>query len=74
MAQKLLSKLMPCPTCGRETKHHKNSKQMSWVMHLVLTILTAGIWLIFLMLTMIWHGLTKPKFGKWTCSVCGEKH
>ena len=74
MAQKLLEKLIPCATCGKETKHYKNTKQLSWVMHLVLTIITFGTWLVVLLLLFVWHAMTKPIGGKWTCSVCGEKH
>lgn len=37
----------------------------SHLLHLVLTILTAGLWLI------VWIGVA-VKFGGWRCSVCGK--
>lgn len=73
MAQKVAEQLKSCKSCGRETIHYKNTKEMSWVMHLVLTFFTAGLWLIVWFVTLIWHGLTKPIGGKWTCSQCGNK-
>jgi hypothetical protein len=68
MAEKVQQKLMYCKICGRQTIHIRNTKEMSWLMHLVLTIFTAGLWLIVLFFLLIWHGLTKPIDGKWTCS------
>jgi len=71
MAEKIQQKLMYCKTCGRKTIHIRNTKEMSWLMHLVLTIFTAGFWLIIWFFLLIWHGFTKPMDGAWTCS---EEH
>ncbi|WP_188093930.1 hypothetical protein [Sulfurimonas sp. CVO] len=68
MAEKIQQKLMYCKTCGRKTIHIRNTKEMSWLMHLVLTIFTAGLWLIVWFFLLIWHGFTKPIDGTWTCS------
>ena len=73
MARKVAEKLMLCKKCGRETIHFKNVKEMNWIMHLVLAIFTAGLWLIVWFFILIWHIMTKPVGGKWTCSQCGLK-
>ncbi len=72
MARKVAEMLRPCKKCGRQTIHYKNTKEMSWIMHLVLTIFTAGLWLVVWFILLIWHGLTKPIGGKWACSQCGS--
>lgn len=71
MAVKVEQKMMFCPNEGRQTLHYRNNKEMSWLMHLVLTIFTVGLWLLFWMITAIFHIFTKPIAGKWTCSQCG---
>lgn len=74
MTQKIQEKILHCKKCKRETKQYKNTKEMNWLMHLVLAIFTAGAWLLIWVPLVIWHGLTKPIGGDWTCSVCGEKN
>lgn len=71
MAQKVEQQMMFCPNEGKPTLHYRNNKEMSWVMHVVLSIFTGGLWLIFWMFTAFFHVLTKPIAGKWTCSQCG---
>jgi len=71
MAHKVAESLRYCKKCVRKTIHYKNTKEMSWLMHLVLTIFTVGMWLVIWFVIMIWHVLTKPIGGKWTCSQCG---
>ena len=71
MAHKVEQQMMFCSNEGKPTLHYRNNKEMSWVMHLVLSIFTAGLWLVFWMFTAFFHVLTKPIAGKWTCSQCG---
>lgn len=71
MAYKVEQKMMFCQNEGKQTLHYRNNKEMSWVMHLVLTIFTVGLWLVFWFITAFFHVLTKPIAGKWTCSQCG---
>jgi hypothetical protein len=74
MARKVLEELRLCRTCGRKTLHQRNSKEMSWIMHLALTIFTAGLWLLVWVFLAFWHVLTKPMTGgRWTCSMCGRE-
>ncbi len=70
MTTKIQEKLLFCEVCEKKTIHHRNTKEMSWVMHLVLAIFTAGLWILIWLLIMLWHVLTKPIAGKWYCSVC----
>ena len=73
MAKKVAQQLRHCDNCGRDTLHFKNTKEMSWLMHIGLTIITGGLWLGFWIVTTIYHGLTKPIGVAWTCSVCSGK-
>ncbi len=70
MATKLQEKLIYCDHCNKQTVHYRNTKEMSWLMHLVLTIFTFGFWILIWMVGLLWHVLTKPIAGKWYCSVC----
>jgi len=63
MAQKVADSILYCKVCKRETMQYKNTKEMSWLMHLVLAIFTAAIWLIIWFFIAIWHILTKPIGG-----------
>lgn len=74
MAKKVAERILFCKKCNRETLQYRNTKEMSWLMHLVLAIFTAGIWLIVWFFIALWHMLTKPIGGKWTCSQCGTKN
>lgn len=74
MASKIQESLDFCPTCNRKTVHLKQTKQMSWLVHLFLAVITGGLWLIVWAFMVIWHGLTKPIGGKKTCSQCGLEH
>ena len=74
MAKVIEQSLAFCPNCNKKTMHYKETKKLSWLMHLVLTIITGFLWLIFLVLTMIWHMFTKKIGGKRTCSNCGLDH
>ena len=73
MAKSVVQQLKDCPNCGHPTLHLRNTKEMSWIVHLVLFFITAGFWLIVWIPLTIWHLLTKPIAGKWVCSICGEK-
>lgn len=74
MAKSIQKSLEWCENCNKKTIHFRETKQMSWLMHLVLTIFTGGIWLIFFLLTSVFHVFTKPMGGKKTCSQCGFEH
>ncbi len=74
MAKVVEQSLAFCPNCQKKTMHYKETKKLSWLMHLVLIIITAGLWLAFLVITMIWHMFTKKIGGKRTCSQCGLDH
>lgn len=74
MAAKIEQSLEFCPQCNRKTVHYRQTKQMSWLAHLVLAIFTAGVWLFIWLFIAMWHGLTKPIGGKKTCSQCGFEH
>ncbi|WP_111860015.1 hypothetical protein [Acinetobacter sp. CFCC 10889] len=75
MAKKVAQQMMMCNSCGRKTLHQKNTKEISWLMHLVLTIFTGGLWLIVWVLILMWHAIAKPAsaaVNRWVCSQCGD--
>jgi hypothetical protein len=54
-----------CPECRSKTAHHRNGP--SHGLHLVLTIVTFGLWgLVWLFLVLV------GAFQPWTCSKCGK--
>ena len=77
MATKVLEEMRYCKNCQRQTLQRKNSKQMSWLMHLFLTVITAGLWLIVWIIMLLWHTINKTATAigsSWICSVCGSKN
>lgn len=72
MSNKVEEKVLHCKNCKRNTLHYKNTKEMSWMMHLFLSIITLGIWIPIWFLLMVVHLLTKPIGGNFTCSSCGK--
>ncbi len=76
MAIKIIEEMMYCRKCNKNTLHRKNSKQMSWLMHLFLTVITAGAWLIIWLLILGYHAISKATTAlgnSWICSECGNK-
>ena len=71
--KKVNETLKICRICNRTTIHHRNTKEMSWVAHLFLTIVSLGLWFFIWVPIAIWHGLTKPIGGEWSCSRCGSE-
>jgi hypothetical protein len=71
MAIVIEEKLQHCKKCAKTTKHHRNNNKSSGFMilvHLILTVVTAGFWLV---LVIIWK-ILNSKIGGWNCSVCGN--
>jgi len=76
MASIVLEEMMYCDQCGHDTLHRKNAKKMSWIMHILLTVFTAGLWLIVWGILFVWHIINKSATSianSWTCSSCGNK-
>ena len=53
-----------CKDCEKQVVVFR--KGTSHILHLLLTLVTAGLWLI------IWFG-SAVKFGGWRCTQCGSK-
>lgn len=71
MATYIEEQLKKCPKCKKTTKHYRNNSKSSGFMiliHVILTLVTAGIWLL---LVIIWK-LLNAKIGGWKCSECGS--
>ncbi len=71
MAKAIEETLKGCSKCKKTTIHMRNINKTGLVMflvHLVLTVCTAGVWLILL---VVWLILNK-KIGGWICKECGR--
>jgi len=71
MAKIIEEQLKHCSKCDKTTKHLRNNSKSSGFMifvHVILTICTAGIWLIFILL---WKVLN-AKVGGWKCGECSS--
>lgn len=71
MATFIEERLRYCKRCGKTTRHCRNNTKSSGFMllvHLVLTVVTAGVWLV---LVILWKVLN-TKIGGWKCSECGN--
>ncbi len=69
MAKYIEEQLKKCRKCGTTTKHvRNNSKSSSFMLllHVVLTIATAGVWLL---LIVVWK-ILNAQIGGWKCSEC----
>lgn len=53
-----------CRACGRQQIVIR--KGANHVLHLILSVLTMGLWL------LVWLG-SVIRFGGWSCSACGRK-
>lgn len=77
MATKVIERMRLCKNCEKTTLQRKNSKEMSWLLHLFLAIITAGTWIIIWLLMLAWHALNKSVTAvasSWVCSECGRKN
>jgi len=60
-----------CTNCAKHTIHLRNVNNTGLFMllvHLILAIVTAGVWLLF---AIVWKIMNK-KIGGWRCQDCGK--
>lgn len=64
-----------CPICNMDTKQYRNAKKYNWLMHIFLTLITGGVWLIFLLFPFLKTIMT-TEIGNsnkgWICTVCNN--
>ena len=58
-----------CVNCEKQTLHMRNGTKHNWVKTLVLTILTGGLYIFWLLFTAPIPG-TGSKKSAWVCSTC----
>lgn len=71
MAKAIEQTIKDCKRCSKKTVHHRASSKTGLIMflvHIVLTIVTAGVWLVLLLVWM----LLNTKIGGWSCQECGK--
>jgi hypothetical protein len=71
MASAIEETIRKCRRCAKKTIHHRSINKtglLMFLVHLVLTVVTAGLWLI---LVVIWLVLN-ARIGGWTCKECGK--
>ncbi|EOX4447594.1 hypothetical protein ACK6W9_002553 [Vibrio alginolyticus] len=69
MPQAIEETIKHCKKCNKLTKHMRSYHKTGLIMflvHICLTIVTAGVWLVLL---IIWMLLNK-KIGGWKCQEC----
>jgi hypothetical protein len=59
-----------CPHCQRATIHHRNAARTYWGLHVVLMLLTLGLWLPFMLACMV--VFNQVPTGPWLCTACGR--
>lgn len=69
----MLQKQAYCANCRRHTLHQKANAEMNKTLlmgHAVISVLTCGLWLPFMIIWAIWHGwqLGRQRFH---CMQCG---
>jgi hypothetical protein len=70
--KQLKQELRFCNKCNHETLHYTKDGRINWLMHLVLILLTAGIWGIVLIFAILGKvGSISLTGTKGTCSKCG---
>lgn len=73
MAKKISQQLKFCPHCNKTVMCYKNTKEMSWLMHLVLATFTLGFWILIWFILAGFHLMSKPfSESDWVCSQCGQ--
>ena len=77
MVQSVVESVRYCNVCRHKTKHYKNEDRINWLMHLVLLVITAGLWLIVMILGACVSILNTPLCGPeegWVCANCGKEN
>jgi len=74
MAKQIATSIKYCEQCERKTVHMREARRINWLMHLVLTLVTLGLWVIVFAVVLILHPLTTPLGRKtWICQNCGHE-
>jgi hypothetical protein len=60
-----IQKMLTCKGCNHKTPHLQNTP--NHILHLLLTVVTAGVWLV------VWFLLSMIPTSVPTCSQCGKK-
>ena len=70
--QYIQQKMIECETCKRKTLHVRNATKPNYLLHLILIIITAGLWIIpFLIILFGGINITSEPF---TCTICGTQY
>jgi hypothetical protein len=56
-----------CDSCDRITRHERNVSAPNHVLHLILSLLTAGLWLFVWLFFVVFQNK-----GRWVCGQCGQ--
>ena len=70
MGKAIEETIKKCNKCDKKTIHIRNTNKMGlgmFLIHLVLTVVTVGVWLVLLIIWMILN----TKIGGWVCKECG---
>lgn len=72
MATVVEQRLIFCPHEQKKTIHHRNVERLNWILHIILSVLTLGLWLMVVIFLVI-ANLFVTHDG-WSCSQCGRPY
>ena len=72
MATVVEQRLLTCSAQGKTTIHHRNAERLNWILHIILIIVTLGLWL-FVLAFLLFANLFVHHDG-WECSECGKHY
>lgn len=72
MATVVEQRLLNCSAQGKKTIHHRNAERMNWILHIILSIVTLGLWLFVVAFLLI--GNLFVHHDGWECSECGKSY
>lgn len=72
MATVVEQRLLFCSNQGKKTIHHRNAEKFNWILHIILIVITLGLWL-FVLAFLLFANLF-INHGNWECSECGKSY
>ena len=72
MATVVEQRLLKCSSQGKKTVHHRNADRFNWILHIILSVVTLGLWL-FVLAFLLFAKLFGQHYG-WECAECGKHY
>ncbi len=72
MATVVEQRLLKCANQNKKTIHHRNAERFNWILHIILIVVTLGLWLFVVIFLLIANLFVNH--GNWECSECGKSY